>query len=139
MRRLSDIVSNKPPLTLAPTHTVKVACERMRDRQAGAVLVTDGKGTLMGIFTSRDAVTRIVAAGKSPSKTKLNEVMTRNPTTVTPEMTAIEALRLMWDGGFHHVPVVRGRTIVGVISRADFQANEEDQFEQERTLWEHMR
>ena len=139
MRRLSDIVSKTRPLTLAPTHTVKRACERMRDRQAGAVLVTDGKGTLIGIFTSRDAVTRIVAAGRSPLKTKLNEVMTPDPTTVSPEMTALDALRLMWDGGFHHVPVVRGRTVIGVISRADFQADEEDRFEQERTLWEHMR
>jgi CBS domain-containing protein len=131
VRRLSEIVSNQRPLTLAPSHTVKIACERMRDSQAGAVLVADREGLLIGIFTSRDAVTRVVAAGRSPSKTKL--------ATVSPEMTALDALRLMWDGGFRHVPVVRGRTIVGVISRSDFQANEEDRFEQERTLWENMR
>jgi CBS domain-containing protein len=139
VRRLSDIVCNQRPLTLAPSNTVKEACERMRDRRAGAVLVCDEVGSLMGIFTGRDAVTRIVAAGKSPNETKLHEVMTRNPTTMTSEMTAIDALRMMWDGGFRHVPVVKGEKIIGVVSRGDFKAVEEDRLEHERSLWEHMR
>jgi CBS domain-containing protein len=139
VRRLSDIVCNQRPLTLSPSNTVKDACEGMRDRRVGAVLVCDEEGDLVGIFTGRDAVTRIVASGKSPAKTKLHEAMTPNPTTMTSEMTAIDALRLMWDGGFRHVPVVEGERIVGIVSRGDFKANEEDRFEQERTLWEHMR
>ena len=56
-----------------------------------------------------------------------------------PEKTAIEALRLMWDGGFRHVPVVRDGRILGVISRGDFRGTEQDRLEEERELWEHMR
>ena len=139
MRCLSDIICNQHPVKLAPSKTVKDACECMRERKVGAVLVCDDEGGLMGIFTGRDAVNHIDAAGKSPAKTKLKDVMTRNPTTMSPEMTALDALRLMWDGGFRHAPVVKDEKIVGVVSRGDFKANEEDRFEEERELWEHMR
>lgn len=139
MRQLSDMVCNQDPLTLSPSASARDACERMRDRRLGAVLVCKEDGNLVGIFTGRDVATRIVAAGKSAAKTKLSQVMTPNPTTMSPEMTALDALRLMWDGGFRHVPVVRDQKIVGVVSRGEFKANEEDRFEQERTLWEHMR
>ena len=138
MRRLSDIVCDQHPLKHKPSDTVKNACESMRDHRVGAVLVCE-QDELVGIFTGRDAVIRIVAAGKSPSKTTLDEVMTRNPTTMSPEMSAIDALRLMWDGGFRHVPVLKGKKPVGIVSHGDFRASEEDRFEEERALWEHMR
>jgi CBS domain-containing protein len=96
-------------------------------------------GHLLGIFTGRDAVGRVLAAGKSAARTKLEEVMTSSPTTMSPQMTAIDALRLMWDGGFRHVPVVDSTNIVGIVSRGDFQAREADILEEERNLWEHIR
>ena len=75
MRRLSDIVYNQKPLTLGPTTTVKDACKKMHEHRAGSVLVTDDKGALLGIFTGRDAVARVLAAGKDATKTKLADVM----------------------------------------------------------------
>jgi CBS domain-containing protein len=111
----------------------------MRDRRVGAVLITDEDGSLLGIFTGRDAVSRILAAGKSPTRTKVSDVMTPNPITMSPRMAAIDALRLMWDGGFRHLPVTENEGVVGIVSRGDFKAVEEDRFEQERELWEHMR
>jgi CBS domain-containing protein len=111
----------------------------MRDRRAGAVLVSNADGRLLGIFTGRDAVARVLASGMDAAKTKLADVMTPNPTTMSQKMTAIDALRLMWDGGFRHIPLIENSNIVGIISRGDFKASEEDHFEQERTLWEHMR
>jgi CBS domain-containing protein len=111
----------------------------MRDRRVGAVLVADNDGRLLGIFTGRDAVARVLAMGKSPTKTTLGDVMTPNPTTMSQKMTAIDALRLMWDGGFRHIPLVEDSNVVGVISRGDFRAGEEGRFEEERELWEHMR
>jgi hypothetical protein len=66
----------------------------MRDRRIGAVLVTEGDHRLLGIFTGRDAVHRVLAEGKSAARTKLAEVMTRDPDTMPPGRTAIEALRL---------------------------------------------
>jgi CBS domain-containing protein len=65
--------------------------------------------------------------------------MTARPTTLSPEQTAIDALRLMWDGGFRHVPLVRNGRVLGVVSRGDFKGAEHDRHEVERDLWEHMR
>jgi CBS domain-containing protein len=139
MRRLSDIVCHKQPFTMRPAATVRDACREMRERRIGAILVTDENGKLLGIFTGRDAVGRVLAAGKSATRTKLADVMTANPTTMPPDRTAIDALRLMWDGGFRHIPVVDDRNIAGIVSRGDFHALEADRLEEERELWEHLR
>lgn len=139
MRRLSDIVYNQQPLTLGPTTTVKDACTKMHERHAGSVLVTDDRGALLGIFTGRDAVCRVLAAGKDAAKTKLADVMTGDPLVLAPDKTAIDALRLMWDGGFRHLPVVKGGRVVGVVSRGDFKGTEHDRLDEEREIWEHMR
>ena len=139
MRRLSDIILNQHPLTLAMTTPVQEACRQMSEKQAGSVLVVDSNGRLAGIFTGRDAVQRVVAAGRDAVQTRLADVMTAEPNTMPPNNSAIEALRLMWDGGFRHVPVVDDGRIVGVVSRGDFQGNEEDRLDEERNLWEHMR
>jgi len=65
--------------------------------------------------------------------------MTTNPDTMSPEQTAIDALRIMWDGGYRHLPVVKEGRILGMVSRGDFKADEQDRLEEERNLWEHMR
>jgi CBS domain-containing protein len=139
MRRLSDIVYNQNPLIIPQTATVKEACELMRDRRTGSVLVSDENGALVGIFTGRDAVCGVLAEGKTGPETLLADVMTPDPVTMTPEMRAIDALRLMWDGGFRHVPVVKHGKIAGVVSRGDFKGDEHARLEEERELWEHMR
>jgi CBS domain-containing protein len=139
MRQLSDIVCHKHPFTMAPSVKVRDACREMRDRRIGAVLITNENGRLLGIFTGRDAVGRVLAAGRSAARTKLADVMTSNPTTMSPQMTSIDALRLMWDGGFRHIPIVDGSNIVGVVSRGDFHAHESERLEEERALWEHLR
>lgn len=139
MRRLSDIVYRQDPLTLRSTASVKEACERMRTQRAGSVVVTDESGRLAGIFTGRDAVCRVLAAGRDANQTKLGEVMTTAPVTMSPDKTAIDALRLMWDGGFRHIPVVKNNEVIGVVSRGDFKGCEQDRLDEERDLWEHMR
>ncbi len=59
--------------------------------------------------------------------------------TLSPGQSAIEALRLMWDGGFRHLPLVKQGKVVGVVSRGDFKGMEFGRHEEERELWEHMR
>ena len=139
MRKLSDVIFQQHPLVLNETTSVMAACEQMRDIQAGSVLVTGDTGRLVGIFTGRDAVCRVLAEGRDAASTSLGQVMTRNPTTLSPDQTAIDALRLMWDGGFRHVPLVKGGKILGVVSRGDFKGLEFTRHEDERDLWEHMR
>ena len=137
-RHASDIISHQNPLILPPTATVMQACQHMRDHRVGAVLVTEGDRRLIGIFTGRDAVSRVLAEGKDAASTTLAEVMTRNPDTVPLRQTAVEALRVMQDGGYRHLPVVAGNKVVGVISRGDFRGLEQDRLDEETGLWERI-
>jgi len=86
---MADIVRNQDPVTLPPSATVREACQSMRDRRVGAVLVTEGDRCLVGIFTGRDAVHRVLAEGRSAADTTLVEVMTREPETMPPGKIAI--------------------------------------------------
>lgn len=137
-RAMSEIIRNQKPLTLPPDATVREACQRMDMRKIGAVLVTDERSHLLGIFTGRDAV-RTLARGKDPVATRLKDIMTRKPATMPPDSTAIDALRLMRDGGFRHVPVVAEGIVVGIVSSADFCGLEKDRLDEENGIWEHMR
>jgi CBS domain-containing protein len=139
MRKMADLVRHQDPLMLPPTASVHEACRRMRDRRVGAVLVVaEDDNHLLGIFTGRDAVHRVLAEGKSAAQTKLDEVMTREPTSIPPHMTAIEALRLMEDGRYRHVPVVEDGKVVGVVLRFDFSGTELDRLDEETGLWERI-
>jgi len=139
MRKLTDVTLDQNPLILRSSTSVIEACRRMSDRRAGSVAVVDGAGRLVGIFTGRDAVSRVLAEGRDAATTQLASVMTRDPATLSPEQTALDALRLMWDGGFRHLPMVKDGKVVGVVSRGDFNGLEVDTHERERDLWEHMR
>ena len=138
MRKMGDIVRNQDPVTLPPSASVKDACRCMRDRRIGAVLVTEGDHRLLGIFTGRDAVHRVLAQGKSAARTKLAEVMTSDPATIPPGRTAIEALRLMENGRYRHVPITDGGKVVGIVSRFDFSGIELDRLDEETGLWERI-
>ena len=138
MRHLSEIARHQKPLTLRPSASVKHACELMRDQRVGAVLVIDAENHLVGIFTGRDAVGRVLAEGRSATQTTLAEVMTPNPSTLPPGKTAIEALRLMQDCGCRHVPVVEGGKVAGVLSKGDFRGQEQDRLDEETGIWERI-
>jgi CBS domain-containing protein len=136
-RQMSEIVRNQKPLTLTPETSVQVACKHMHDRGVGAVLVTEANGQLVGIFTGRDAV-RCLAEANQAAETQLRHVMTHKPETMPPGRTAIEALRLMRDGGFRHIPVIEDGRVVGVVSRGDFRGLEQDRLDEETGIWERI-
>jgi CBS domain-containing protein len=137
MRKMSDIVRNKDPVALPAHATVKEACRHMRDHCVGAVLVTEGDRQLVGIFTGRDAVHRVLAEGRSVD-TMLAEVMTHDPDCITPGKRAIEALRLMEDGRYRHLPIIEDGKVVGIVSRFDFSGLELDRLDEETGLWERI-
>src|SRR5438105_9340655 len=132
MRKLCNMVDNQTPLTLPLAASVQDACLQMRDRRAGSVLVTDENNSLVGIFTATDAVCRVLAPRRDPAKVNLGEVMTRNPVTMSPDKSAIDALRLMWEGGFHHVPLTRSGEVVGIVAHSDFKGDEYERRDVER-------
>ena len=138
MRKMVDMVRNQDPVTLPPEATVKDACQRMRDHRIGAVLIIEADRRLVGIFTGRDAVHRVLAEGKNAARTTLAEVMTRDPDTMPPGNSAIEALRLMEDGRFRHLPIVDDGKVVGIVSRFDFSGIELDRLDEETGLWERI-
>ena len=103
-------------LILVPgSMTVREAAKLMKSKRYGAVLVTESDD-LLGIFTERDAVFRVIAAGLDPETTPLVEVMTKEPQTITPDKTFGHAMLLMHEGGFRHVPVVDEGKLVGMVS-----------------------
>jgi CBS domain-containing protein len=138
MRHVSEIVRDQKPLMMSSRATVKHACQRMCERRVGAVMVIDKSDRLIGIFTGRDAICRVLAEGKSAAETTLAEVMTRNPCSMPPSNSAIEALRLMHDGGFRHVPVIADDKVVGVVSYGDFRGLETARLDEESGLWERI-
>ncbi len=103
-------------LILVPgSMTVREAARLMKTKHYGAVLVTEGD-ELRGIFTERDAVFRVIAAGRDPETTQLVDVMTKEPTTITPDKTFGHAMLIMHEGGFRHVPVIDDGKLVGMVS-----------------------
>lgn len=136
-RHMADLVRHQDPLTLPLGATVGEACHAMHARKVGAVLVTEGR-TLKGIFTGRDAIA-CLAQGLDPARTLLGQVMTANPATLPPEAPAIEALRILEDGGFRHLPVCRGGEVVGIVSRYDFRHGEHRRLDEESGYFEMIR
>jgi CBS domain-containing protein len=135
---MHDIIVRRTPVTMGPETTVRDACCAMRDHHIGAILVTDAAGRLLGIFTGRDAIARMLAEGRDGAGTALGAVMTRDPQTLGPQHHAIDALRLMRDCGFRHIPVVEDGRVLGIVSRGDFQAREAARLEDESHLWERL-
>lgn len=136
---IAELVHHRRPVTLPPEATVQEACRLMQERHVGCVLVTDPTGRLLGIFTGRDAVCRIGATCLHPAETRLAEAMTRGPHALSPDASAMEALRLMQDGGFRHLPLVEAGRVVGVVSRGDFRALQHARLNEETGFWETLR
>lgn len=135
-RTISELLRNRPAVTLGPDALAAEACQLKLERRIGAILVTDADQRLLGIFTGRDAV-RLLVEGETPAH-KLQDVMTRQPWTMQPGSTAIEALRLMEDGGFRHIPVVHDERVVGIVSWGDFRGAEHERMDNEIGYWERL-
>ena len=135
-RLMSEMVRDQRPIILRADATVADACRQMNEHRVGAVLVTDTDDNLVGIFTGRDVVSTL-AQQRAPD-CALEAVMTRAPDVMPPGRTAIDALRLMQDGGFRHVPVVDCGRAVGVVSWGDFRTSEHDRLNVETSYWERI-
>ena len=117
-RTVAGIVGSRQAVVQPPSATVRQAAMVMAEHGIGAVPVVEGRH-LIGIFTERDVLTRVVAAGCDVDRTRLEDVMTRRPETVSIECPLAEALQVMVDGGFRHLPVMDGGKLAGMISIGD--------------------
>ena len=139
-RHVSDIIGGKEMLAVRPEATVRDAARRMAERNVACVLVTDAHRKLLGIFTERDMLRRVVVDGRDPAATPVSTVMTTELRVVVPETNAIEAMRFMIESHVRHLPVAVNGQAVGVVSLRDFLGAEMDEIrlelERRERLWE---
>ena len=117
-RTVHDAMTTRGPCHKPPAANVCDAIRLMAERNVSSVLVCE-EGQLLGIFTERDAVRRVLALGRDPNQTKLADVMTREPDTIRPQDSIDEAIRRMDEFGYRHLPVVEGDEVLGVLSLRD--------------------
>lgn len=118
IRSLRSIVAKQAPVTAPKSDCVLDAARTMKQHNVGALLVVDGS-RLVGIFTERDALFRVLAEGRNPQTTRVVEVMTPQPQTIHPDEPFLQALRVMHEGRFRHLPVVEFERPLGMVSVRD--------------------
>jgi CBS domain-containing protein len=101
-----------------PKTSIMDAIARMNDRHIGSLLIMEDD-RLVGIFTERDVLTRVVPTGMDPQRTPVSEVMTRQLITVAPTTTVQEAMMVVTDTRRRHLPVVQGGKVIGLVSIGD--------------------
>ena len=116
MSTLSDLMTSDV-LTVAPEDTIGEAAQKMVDREVSSAAVSD-YGRLIGILTERD-LTRAVAGRTHSSEARVREWMTADPKVVSESTDPVEAVQIMLDGGFRHLPVVENERAVGIVSIRD--------------------
>jgi len=135
---ISDIIAGRPLFTASKDMTVRAASCLMAENRIGALLVVD-KDRIVGIFTERDVLNKIVAGRLDPDKTALSEVMVGNPQTIRADKPLGYALQFMFDGGFRHVPVVDEKgTPLGMVSARDALGQDMVQLERDLQFREHL-
>ena len=124
METVMDLVRERPRalVTAAPSESVLGATRRMNDEHVGSVLVMDG-GRLVGIFTERDVLRRVVGSRRPPERTAVAEVMTREVVCCPPASSIDDVAELMRERRIRHVPIVDVEGFVtGLVSIGDVNA-----------------
>jgi CBS domain-containing protein len=112
---IKNLMEESKLLTASLDTTVSAAAKLMAAKNVGAVVILN-EGRLVGIFTERDAVFRVIACGLDASCTRMRDVMTADPHTLSPDKSYGHALLLMQENGFRHVPVMENGQVVGIVS-----------------------
>lgn len=121
MENVRDILASKGAVvySVSPDATLYEALEVMADRNIGAIIVSDGKGGILGIFSERDFVRKIIIKGRSGESTKVREIMTTNVLYVEPSTTIGDCMNLMTEKRVRHLPVMENGKAVGIVSIGD--------------------
>jgi signal-transduction protein with cAMP-binding, CBS, and nucleotidyltransferase domain len=119
-RTVFQSISQRHVVSVNPSASVFTAASVMTRANCGSVLIIDTSGTLLGIVTERDLMTRVLAKSMDPVTTTVADIMTRNPQCVIPETKVTDAVLMMIERGFRHLPIVtQGKKILGVFSVRD--------------------
>jgi CBS domain-containing protein len=112
---VKTLIGRRRLVAASPRTTVQAAAELMAENGVGAVVVIEDQH-LLGIFSERDAVCRVVAAGLEPARTVLADVMTPQPVTIEPDRSFGHALAVMHEHGCRHLPIVEDGRPIGIIT-----------------------
>lgn len=124
-RTVAQSIPKRPLAAVSPQASAHDAACIMSRTRCGSVLVLDASDSLVGIFTERDLMTKVVAKALDPARVRMVDVMTPNPQSVPPGTSVADAVLLMRDCGFRHLPVVSAATgVVGVFSMRDAMPRE---------------
>ncbi len=119
---LSQVLATKArgtaTLSVPPTVTVAAAAEVLNEHKVGSVLVMEGD-RLLGIFTERDILRRVVGERRDPASTRVADVMTRELVVMRPTASVEDAMRVVSERRVRHIPVVEGARVLGVVSQGD--------------------
>lgn len=119
-RTVFQSMSQRHVISLEPTASAYDAACVMTRAACGSVLIIDASGVLLGIVTERDLMTRVLARAQDPASTQTSVIMTRSPRVVPPETRVADAVLIMIERGFRHLPVVSSEgKILGVFSVRD--------------------
>ena len=116
--RVRDLMS-KSVVTIAPEESAALAARLLSRHELAALPVCAADGTLVGIVTDRDIVTRCVAAGEEPGRVPVRDIMSPAPSVITPETPISDAARLMAQRQVRRLPVVEQGHVVGMLSLGD--------------------
>ena len=133
MALIYDLVKDRRVLTTDADNTVLEAARFMMEHRIGAVPVLRN-GELVGIFSERDVMNRVVAGARAPGTTKVSEVMTSNPKTVAMDETVENCLFMMREFGFRHVLITDGKDVKGLVSLRDILLRYVGEKERERRI-----
>jgi CBS domain-containing protein len=128
---LRDLLKDRRVYSIEAGRTVLEAARFMMEHNIGALPVLRN-GELAGIFSERDIMNRVVAAGRQPAYTAVSEVMTPNPRAVNLDETIAECLFIMEEFGFRHLPIVEGKQLMGLVSLRDVVMRHARELEGER-------
>ena len=117
---LGSLLDEQNPIiySVGPDVSVTQCVGRMNELKIGAMLVMEDD-KLIGIFTERDAITRVLGEGLDPTSTKISGVMTKNPVWVSASTTLEEAMGIITQRRIRHLPVVEDGKVLGVVSSGD--------------------
>jgi len=125
MKLIAEIIEGQKLFNAKASDTVRDAARMMSEKNVGAVAVLDS-GRLVGIFSERDLMKRVVAAGLNPEKTTVANVMTKDLVVSKPSDDINDALQKMHSMGCRHLPVVDGGNLVGMVSLRDLLELDDD-------------
>jgi CBS domain-containing protein len=115
---------NRTVICVTPDDTALEAAKRMTEQHIGAVVVREKSGNIMGIFTERDLMRRVVCEGHSPDKTAVSAVMSSPVSCAGPDTTLDECRSVMTASRLRHLPVVENGELIGIVSSGDIHATE---------------